>query len=175
MVLKVLRAGTLPVAGRGRQAMEKIRETYEAPASNTLDACAVAQSVAHQLRRAHGQFTHRFLFYFSRVNLRPGEFTALALIAEVPGRKQSEIAAAMGVQRANFVSLTNVLEGRSLIERRNAPNDRRSHALYITPAGASLLADARKAEADFEADCLERLGGTRARDQFLVLLSRLFG
>lgn len=140
-----------------------------------LGASLVAQGVVHQLRRAHGQFLHRFLLYFSAMNLRPAEFSALALIAENPGRKQSEIAGAMGVQRANFVSLMNELEGRCLIERRAAPNDRRSHALYVTPAGASLFADARKAEADFEADCLERLGGARARDQFLVLLTLLFG
>lgn len=175
MVRKKLSAGTLPAARLGRQAMEKISETYESDTAKALDASAVVQSVTHQLRRAHGQFFHRFLLYFSAVNLRPAEFSALALIAENPGRKQSEIAATLGIQRANFVPLMNELEGRSLIERRAAPNDRRSHALYITAAGTNLLVDARKAEADFETDCLQRLGGTRARDQFLTLLARLFG
>ena len=154
--------------------MEKISETYDMVAVDALDASAVAQSVAHQLRRAHSQFVHRFLYYFSKVDLRPTEFGVLALIAENPGRKQSEIAAALGIQRANFVSLMTDLEGRCLTERRNAPNDRRSHAIYLTPAGESLLSEARRAEADFEADCLERLGGARSRDQFLLLLSRLF-
>ncbi|WLR95214.1 MarR family winged helix-turn-helix transcriptional regulator [Shinella zoogloeoides] len=155
--------------------MEKISETYEDGAEAALDASRVAQSVAHQLRRTHGQLVGRFLLYFSKVNLRPIEFGALALIAENPGRKQSQIAAALGIQRANFVALMNDLENRCLTERRSVPNDRRSHALYLTPTGESLLAEARRAEADFEADCLERLGGTRARDQFLVLLRRLFG
>lgn len=150
-------------------------EIDEPNTGGALDASVVARGVVHQLRRAHGQFVHRFLLHFSTMDLRPAEFTALALIVENPGRKQSEIAATMGIQRANFVSLMNELEGRCLIERRAAPTDRRSHALYITPAGASLFADARKAEADFEADCLERLGSTRARDQFLALLTLLFG
>jgi DNA-binding MarR family transcriptional regulator len=155
--------------------MEKISETYDIAAEEALDASAVVQSVAHQLRRANGRFVNRFLHHFSRVNLRPAEFGVLALIAENPGRKQSEIAAALGIQRANFVSLMNELESRCLTERRSAPNDRRSHAIYLTPAGQNLLAEARRAEADFEADCLERLGGVRARDQFLILLARLFG
>ncbi|MCR6498108.1 MarR family winged helix-turn-helix transcriptional regulator [Shinella sp. CPCC 101442] len=154
--------------------MEKISETYDAPSVEGLDASAVSQSVAHQLRRAHSQFMQRFLHHFSVVSLRPTEYSVLALIAENPGRKQSEIAAALGIQRANFVSLMNDLEGRCLTERRSAPNDRRSHALYLTVSGENLLNHARRAEADFEADCLERLGGARARDQFLALLSRLF-
>lgn len=155
--------------------MEKISETYEPTPTEALDTSTVVHSVAHQLRRAHGQFTHRFLLYFSKVNLRPTEFSVLALIAENPGRKQSEIASALGIQRANFVVLMNELESRRLTERRSAPNDRRSHALHLTPSGERLLAEARRAEVDFEADCLGRLGGTRARDQFLTLLRRLFG
>ncbi|RFZ86796.1 MarR family transcriptional regulator [Shinella sp. WSJ-2] len=155
--------------------MEKISETYDTCPSEALNVSAISQSVAHQLRRAHGQFIQRFLHYFSVVNLRPTEYSVLAMIAENPGRKQSEIAAVLGIQRANFVSLMNDLEERCLTERRNVPNDRRSHALYLTPSGESLLNEARRAEADFEADCLERLGGMRARDQFLALLARLFG
>lgn len=155
--------------------MEKISKTYELPATDALDTSAVAQSVTHQLRRAHSQFTHRFLLHFSDLNLRPAEFSILALIAQNPGRKQSEIADALGIQRANLVVLMNELEASHLTERRVAPNDRRSYAIHLTAAGESLLADARRAEADFEADCLEKLGGTRARDQFLTLLRRLFG
>ena len=171
MVVGGLRAGIGPVPGKDGQAMEKISEAYEGEA---VDASGVAQSVAHQLRRTHSQLVHRFMSYFSAVDLRPAEFNVLALIAENPGRKQSEIASALGIQRANFVVLVNELENRRLTERRSAPNDRRSNALYLTPAGESLLEEARRAEADFEADCLERLGGPRARAQFLVLLRRLF-
>lgn len=65
--------------------MEKISETYENGAEAALDASRVAQSVAHQLRRTHGQLVGRFLLYFSKVNLRPIEFGALALIAEIRG------------------------------------------------------------------------------------------
>ena len=175
MVVRRPHVGIPPAPGKGGQRMEKISKTDDMPPLEALDASAVSQSVAHQLRRAHGLFMQRFLHYFSAVNLRPAEYGVLALIAENPGRKQSEIASILGIQRANFVSLMNDLEDRCLTERRNAPNDRRSHALYLTPSGESLLSDARRAEANFEADCLERLGGARARDQFLALLARLFG
>lgn len=154
--------------------MEKISETYDFATAGSFDDFPVAESVAHQLRRAHTQFMQRFHHYFSRVNLRPAEFSVMALVAENPGRKQSEIAAALGIQRANFVSLLNDLEGRCLTERRSVPNDKRSYAIYLTPTGETVLAEARLAEADFEADCLQRLGSPRARQQFLTLLTQLF-
>ena len=175
MVEPELRAGMSPAPVKGGQAVEKPRETHDLPAAEPLDASAVSRSIARQLRLAHGQFTHRFLHYFAGVGLRPTEYCVLSLIAESPGRKQSEIAAALGIQRANFVSLMNDLEKRCLTERRSVPNDRRSYALYLTASGVGLLVEARRAEAEFEAECLERLGGARARDQFLTLLSRLFG
>ncbi|WP_313523193.1 MarR family winged helix-turn-helix transcriptional regulator [Shinella sp.] len=115
--------------------MEKISKTYDVPPAEALDSSAISQSVAHQLRRAHGQFIQRFLHYFSVVNLRPTEYSVLAMIADNPGWKQSEIAAVLGIQRANFVSLMNDLEERCLTERRNVPNDRRSYALHLTPSG----------------------------------------
>lgn len=153
--------------------MGKSSGNFEFSRGDAVDTSAIAHSVGHQIRRVHAQLFQRFLSRFSELDLRPAEFSTLMLIAENPGRKQSEIAAVIGIQRANFVALINELERRRLMERRMSPNDRRSHALYLTAAGEKLLSDARRAEAAFEADCLERLGGVRARDQLLTLLGRL--
>ena len=140
-----------------------------------LDMSGIDHSIGFQLRRAQALVFQKFLSRFSSYDLRPTEFCTLVLISENPGRKQSEIAAALGVQRANFVALINELERRHLIERRNAPHDRRSNALYLTTRGSTFVAEIRKAEAAFEDECMEQLGGARARDQLLTLLAKLSG
>lgn len=144
-------------------------------ATSNLDMSGIGPSVGFQLRRAQAAIFQTFLARFSSYDLRPTEFCTLVLIADNPGRKQSEIAAALGVQRANFVALINELERRRLIERRNAPHDRRSNALYLTTKGSALVADARRTEAQVEDEYTARLGGVRARDQLLILLGRLAG
>ena len=129
-----------------------------------LDMSGIDHSIGFQLRRAQALVFQKFLSRFSSYDLRPTEFCTLVLISENPGRKQSEIAAALGE-----------LERRHLIERRNAPNDRRSNALYLTTRGSTFVAEIRKAEAAFEDECMEQLGGARARDQLLTLLAKLSG
>ncbi|MFY8106601.1 MAG: MarR family winged helix-turn-helix transcriptional regulator, partial [Elstera sp.] len=48
---------------------------------------------------------------------------------------------AISIKRTNFVALLDGLEAQGYAERRPSPTDRRSHALYLTPAGHALLAD----------------------------------
>ena len=155
--------------------MEKFVDREGESAASELDLSGINQSVGFQLRRAQAVIFQKFLARLSTYDLRPTEFCTLVLIAENPGRKQSEIAAALGVQRANFVALVNELERRRLIERRNAPHDRRSHALYLTTKGCAFVAEARRAEAQVEDECTVRLGGARPRDELLLLLERLAG
>ena len=51
----------------------------------------------------------------------------------------------------------------------------RSNALYLTTRGSTFVTEIRKAEAAFEDECMEQLGGARARDQLLTLLAKLSG
>ncbi|MDX3924181.1 MAG: MarR family winged helix-turn-helix transcriptional regulator [Shinella sp.] len=138
-----------------------------------IDVTAVAGSIGYRVRRAQIVLAQRFAVRFCAFDLRPSEFCALLLISENPGRKQSEIAAALAIRRANFVTVINVLERRGLAERRDAAGDRRSTALHLTARGEKLLAAARQVQAGFETECLEKLGGPQARDAFLAGLARL--
>ena len=65
----------------------------------------------------------------------------LVLVGENPGRKQSEIAAALGIKRANFVALVDGLQNRGLIERLSLETDRRANALHLTEQGRDFMAD----------------------------------
>ncbi len=138
-----------------------------------LETGATTDIVGYRLRRAQLSVFQRFLSAFEALDLRPAEYSALALIGDNPGRKQTEIAEILGIKRANFVALINGLEGRGLTERRTAPGDRRANALYLTKEGERFLARARKVQDDFEADCIARLGGPKARDTLLELLGKL--
>lgn len=136
-------------------------------------ADVVTDIVGYRLRRAQIAVFQQFAARFGDYELRPAEYSALALIEANPGSKQIEIAKALGIKRANFVALINGLAARGLVERRLPADDRRSQALHLTPQGAEQMAVFNKVQAEFEAYCVEKLGGSVARDQLMDLLARL--
>ena len=133
----------------------------------------VGNMVGHKLRRAQLHVFQEFLESFSKLKLRPAEFSVLALMAQKPGQKQSEIAEALGIKRANFVALMDGLERRGLAERRRADTDRRSHSLHLTPAGNRFVARMATVWQGHENRLIARLGGPAARDQLIELLDRI--
>lgn len=129
--------------------------------------------IGYRLRRAQLSVFQRFTATFEQTNLRPAEYTVLVLVAENPGRKQTEIAEVLGIKRANFVTLAHGLEGRGLIERRPATDDRRANALFLTRRGSAFLGRARALHEAMEAELVAVLGGPEARATLLSLLDRL--
>lgn len=143
------------------------------PPRRRFRADVVTDIVGYRLRRAQIAIFQQFTARFADHDLRPAEYSALALIEANPGSKQIEIAKALGIKRANFVALINGIEARGLIERRLPPDDRRSQALFLTPLGMETMQELNAAQAAFEADCVRKLGGPAARDQLMELLGRL--
>lgn len=141
--------------------------------TRTFDTGAVTGIIGYRLRRAQVTVFQQFAAYFAEFGLTPAEYTVLALIGANPGSKQTQIGDALGIQRANFVALIARLDQRGLTERHEAQGDRRSNALFLTAAGEALIRRANKVQADFEAEIVERLGGTKSRDQLLALLRKL--
>jgi DNA-binding MarR family transcriptional regulator len=129
--------------------------------------------VGYRLRRAQLAVFQRFLATFAHLDLRPAEYSVLTLIRANPGRKQSEIAAVLGIKRANFVALINNLERRGLTERRVAATDGRANALYLTASGRAFEARARRVHDQFESASVQMLGGPGERDRLVELLDRL--
>ena len=124
----------------------------------TVRLGALDDAVGYHLRRAQVAVFEDFARRFERLNLTPAQFSTLLAIRENPGRRQSEIAAALGVQRPNFVALMDILERRGLAARVRASADRRANALELTSEGAELLDRALAAQAEQEAAIRERLG-----------------
>jgi len=142
------------------------------PSISAADVGPLADMVGYALRRAQLAVFDRVIKEFAALDLRPAQFSTLALLKHRPGLKQSEAAAALGIQRANFVALFDLLEARGLAERRPYARDRRSHALHLTPAGERLVARAQEIEAAHERK-LEQILGSDGRAQLLVLLRQL--
>jgi DNA-binding MarR family transcriptional regulator len=141
--------------------------------SRQLETGPVHGLIGYRLRRAQVTVFQQFMTRFVDFGMTPAEYSALALIAANPGSKQTQIGEALGIKRANFVTLINGLQARGLAERRRPAGDRRANALYLTQAGTAFIARANAVQAEFEAEMVESLGGPAARDQLLAFLDRL--
>jgi len=128
--------------------------------------------VGYLLRRAQLAVFEDFGRRFAALDLTPAQFSALVVIQDNPGRRQSDIAAALGVQRPNFVALMDELERRGFAERLRSGADRRANALMLTPAGAAMLDRALAAQAEQEA-AIRALIGEAERRRVVETLTRL--
>lgn len=129
--------------------------------------------IGYQLRRAFLRSNALFGKLAAPAGLAPGQFGVLTLIARNPGRSQTEIAAAAGLDRSSLTQALDQLAERGFVERRPGP-DRRTFHLHATPAGASALIAARarvnEHETAIRADLTEAEAAT-----LLALLKRLGG
>lgn len=140
---------------------------------NVLRTGETTGIIGYRLRRAQLSVFQRFLAIFDELKLRPVEYSVLVLIAENPGRKQTEIAEVLAIKRANFVTLVHSLEERGLVERIASEADKRANALHLTSVGETFLRHARQVHETMEQELIDRLGGETARQTLLDLLDRL--
>ncbi len=113
-----------------------------------------------------------FLEALEEIDLRPTQFSVLALIHENPGVSQTEVCAALGIQKANFVPLLKELQRRGLAVRKSGVADRRSSALHLTEQGAAVLRRAFELHDAWDAKLAASLG-PGGREQLLELLGKL--
>ena len=141
-------------------------------AEKAVDVGPLAGKIGYALRRAQLSVFDEIITAFTEIDLRPAQYSVLVLLEHAPGLKQSDVAGALGIQRANFVALFDGLERRGLARRSPTPNDRRSYALYLTEAGEGVLARAARLDAELEARLDARLGAG-GREQLLKLLGQV--
>src|SRR5215469_1854043 len=148
------------------------RRKHAAARPPEVDIGALTCLIGYMLRRAQIAVFQEVFRAFAEVGIRPAQFSVLTVIARNPGRTQSQIAAALGIKRTNFVALIDSLERRGLAERRPAPSDRRSHALHLTGAGKAVVRRLDEMVDKLEAGMIRRIGRGR-RVVLLELLRRL--
>ncbi len=159
-------------AGAPRSAAAADEGAEAAPIENSLDLSALTEITGYPLRRAQLAVFDDFNKRFVSLGLSQAQYSALVAIGDNPGRKQAEIAGALGIQRPNFVAMMDELERRGLAERLRSDADRRSHALVLTLRGSELVARARAVQAEQE-EAIARILGSEGRATLVALLRRL--
>jgi DNA-binding MarR family transcriptional regulator len=145
------------------------RRKHAAARPPDVDIGALTCLIGYMLRRAQIAVFQDVFRAFAELGIRPAQFSVLTVIAHNPGRTQSQVSAALGIKRTNFVALIDSLERRGLAERRPAPSDRRSHALHLTDAGKATVRRLNRMVDKLEAGMIRRIG----RDRRIVLLELL--
>jgi len=140
----------------------------------TLRMSLIEDILGYNLRRAAAVILRDFAETIGAYDIRPTQYAVLSLIALNPGRKQTEIAEALGIKRANFVPIFDTLESRGLAVRKPVPSDRRSYALYLTDEGHALVHDMRARIVEHEAKFLTRMTDAE-RGTMLSVLKRIWG
>jgi DNA-binding MarR family transcriptional regulator len=103
--------------------------------------------LGYRLRRAQGAMHRDYMAAVAGLKLTQKQTATLWLIHANPGVSQVAVAAALGMDRATMMAVTNRLQARGLVVRRRSTSDRRRQELYLTPAGEKTL-DKVKARID---------------------------
>jgi DNA-binding MarR family transcriptional regulator len=148
------------------------RTKQRAAHRDDIDIGPLTRLIGYMLRRAQIAVFQEAFRTFAAVGIRPAQFSVLTVIAHNPGRTQSQVAAALGIKRTNFVALLDSLERRGLAVRRPAPTDRRSHALHLTEAGKATLRRLNAMVGRLEARMIRHIGKD-GRIELLRLLRAL--
>jgi len=126
--------------------------------------------VGYHMKRAFNVVQADLTQTLKPFDLRMLTYTALVLIVDNPGLSQSQLAAAMDIERPNLVVIVDELERRDLIVRNRVPADRRAYALKATLAGRRLYEKAVAAVVAHEARLFANLD-TDTRDALIKALS----
>lgn len=166
MTTDMLRSAKRPRQPRGGRA-----PSLHYADSKEVDLGPLPNLIGYAIRQAQIAIFRDFRQSFAKFNIRPIQYGILAVIESNPGLKQSQVCAALGIKRANFVPLLNDLEGRDLAKRRSA-KDQRANALYLTKKGARLMQKFRKINKAHERRVAADLAGEE-RAQLIQLLNRI--
>jgi DNA-binding MarR family transcriptional regulator len=106
--------------------------------------------LGYQLRRAQGAMHRDFMAAVADFGLTQKQAAVLWLIQANGGVSQVEVAAALGMDRATMMALTDRLEDRGFVIRKRSSTDRRRQELYLTPLGQSTLRKCKARVAEHE-------------------------
>ena len=140
-----------------------------APASEQLKLGLLKDVLGFRLRRIQNHLAKTFTERLAGREIKPGEFSALALISANPGISQSELALEGGFDKTSLVVLIDDLERWGWAVRKRSTADRRRHALYVTPVGEATLQELFAIGKANEAPITEALSGAELRNLFATL------
>ena len=102
-------------------------------------ASADRDNVAFLLSQLGHRSASVFADLIASIDLTPPHAGILRVIAAEPGRSQQALSGQLGLLPSRVVAYVDELEDLGYVERRRNPDDRRQHALYLTPSGKKAL------------------------------------
>ncbi|MFT8242830.1 MarR family winged helix-turn-helix transcriptional regulator [Roseomonas sp. BN140053] len=132
----------------------------------------LARHVGFLLRLAQQRIFEEFHRRFGSTGLTPARYSVLALVGTHPGTRQVAVAGALQIKQPNLAVLITAMAADGLVERRTDASNRRANGLFLTPAGAALLARVRPQVEAMEAEFCAGLGPGQ-QDALLATLRTL--
>jgi DNA-binding MarR family transcriptional regulator len=137
--------------------------------ARSLELGVLNGHVGYFVRRFQVWIFQDFVRTLEPFHIRPAQYSVLVVIDANPGLSQADLANTLGIARSRLVRLIDGLEGRGFTRRLPSPNDRRSHALFLTHDGQQKLKRIKTLAATHEARVEASLGAA-SRNQMLSAL-----
>jgi DNA-binding MarR family transcriptional regulator len=129
----------------------------------------LADWAGFHLRMAQAASFQAFAREAEDLDLAPGRFATLTLIAKNPGISQTDLSRANGRDKSSLTPVLNDLVRRGLVTRDRTQRDRRAYRLTLTPAGRTALRELTACARRHERK-LDRIIGQQDRAAFMRIL-----
>ncbi|HEN8799026.1 MarR family transcriptional regulator [Pseudomonas sp. CM25] len=154
--------------------MARSARTTDTAATPATPAEAVLEDLlGYALRRAQLKLFQHLIGRLSAHDLRPAQFSALAVIEQNPGLMQADLARALAIEPPQVVPLLNKLEERALAVRVRCKPDKRSYGIFLSKAGEALLKELKQIASDSDREATAALDDEE-RGQLLRLLTKIY-
>ncbi|WP_248802918.1 MarR family winged helix-turn-helix transcriptional regulator [Pseudomonas sp. MWU13-2100] len=140
----------------------------QAPLDSALD-----DLIGYAMRRAQLKLFQNLIGRLSAHDLRPAQFSALAIIDQHPGLMQADLAKALAIEPPQVVPLLNKLEERALAVRVRCKPDKRSYGIFLSKTGESLLKELKLIATQSDLDSTATLD-SQEREELLRLLKKVY-
>jgi DNA-binding MarR family transcriptional regulator len=140
----------------------------QAPLDSALD-----DLIGYALRRAQLKLFQNLIGRLAAHDLRPAQFSALAIIDQNPGLMQADLAKALAIEPPQVVPLLNKLESRALAVRVRCKPDKRSYGIFLSKAGETLLKELKQIAKESDLDSTAALSAAE-REDLLRLLKKVY-
>ena len=124
------------------------------------------------LRRAHQLAVSIFEAQLEHLRATPAQIAVLTMLRDHPSLYQSELARAIGLDKATVSVLVKAMEARGLLQRRPSSSNSKRIAVTLTTQGESMVARSRVPCRKADELLMSPLK-TEERDQLVALLRRL--
>lgn len=161
----------MPASTR-RSESKKQQSGAEEAAEAVLDASPLGGLVGYAVRRVQLVLFQDIVNALQDHKMRPAQFSVMVLLEANPGVTQSSLAQSLGVDPPRMVNLIHDLEKQGLAVRVRCKQDRRSHGVFLSKKGETLLAELKALVEESDRRMTQRLSAAE-REQLLELLGKV--